>query len=73
LHHFRHRTQARPFAQKRAKPAAATLRQGADGHEGLFNLRARAVTVAILRKLLNASSFEKENQELRGWLDRRRD
>jgi DNA-binding NarL/FixJ family response regulator len=46
---------------------------GADGDEGLFNLRARAVTVAILRKLLNASSLERENQELRSWLDRHRD
>ncbi|UVC10833.1 response regulator transcription factor [Rhizobium sp. TH2] len=46
---------------------------GADGDEGLFNLRARAVTVAILRKLLNASSLEKEDQELRSWLDRHRD
>ncbi|CAN7382775.1 response regulator transcription factor [Rhizobium sp. LjRoot254] len=46
---------------------------GADGDEGLFNLRARAVAVAILRKLLNASSLEKEDQELRFWLDRHRD
>jgi DNA-binding NarL/FixJ family response regulator len=45
----------------------------ADGDEGLFNLRARAVTVAILRKLLNASSLEKEDQELRSWLGRQRD
>ncbi|KQT05100.1 two-component system response regulator [Rhizobium sp. Leaf391] len=46
---------------------------GIVGDEGTFNLRARAVSVAILRKLLNVSSLEREDQELRRWLSRHRD
>lgn len=46
---------------------------GTAGDEGTFNLRARAVSVAILRKLLNVSSLEREDQELRSWLSRHRD
>lgn len=46
---------------------------GITGDDGTFNLRARAVSVAILRKLLNVSSLEREDQELRSWLSRHRD
>ena len=33
-----------------------------------FNLRARAVTVAMLRKLLNYNALEKAEAELQHWL-----
>lgn len=36
--------------------------------EGAFNLRARAVTVAMLRKLLNYGALEKAEAELQNWL-----
>ncbi|MBC2771664.1 response regulator transcription factor [Rhizobium sp. AQ_MP] len=36
--------------------------------EGRFNLRARAVTVALLRKLLNYSALERAEAELNDWL-----
>ncbi|MCZ8178048.1 MAG: response regulator [Allorhizobium sp.] len=36
--------------------------------EGRFNLRARAVTVALLRKLLNYSALERAEAELADWL-----
>src|SRR5690606_29926523 len=36
--------------------------------EGRFNLRARAVTVALLRKLLNYSALERAEVELNEWL-----
>ncbi|WP_320198835.1 response regulator [Agrobacterium sp. rho-13.3] len=36
--------------------------------EGRYNLRCRAVTVALLRKLLNYSAIEKAEAELNGWL-----
>jgi DNA-binding NarL/FixJ family response regulator len=39
-----------------------------DGEEGRFNLRARAVTVALLRKLLNYSALERAEAELSDWL-----
>jgi DNA-binding NarL/FixJ family response regulator len=45
---------------------------GTDEEDGLFNLRTRAVTVAILRKLLNVSSLDKEDHELCSWLNRQR-
>ncbi|MDF2097058.1 response regulator transcription factor [Aquibaculum arenosum] len=38
--------------------------------EGRFNLRSRAVTVAMLRKLLNYSALEKAESELQEWLGR---
>ena len=41
---------------------------GAAGEVGRINLRARAVAVAILRKVLNVSSLEREDRELRAWL-----
>lgn len=41
---------------------------GAEGETGRINLRARAVAVAILRKMLNVSSLEREDRELRAWL-----
>ncbi len=34
--------------------------------EGWFNLRMRAVTVALMRKILNASALERAERELRG-------
>ena len=41
----------------------------ADDHEdGRYNLRARAVTVALLRKLLNYSALERAETELAEWL-----
>jgi len=39
-----------------------------DHEEGRFNLRARAVTVALLRKLLNYSALERAEAELVEWL-----
>lgn len=42
---------------------------GDDSEEGRFNLRTRAVTIAILRKLLNHSALEKAEAELAQWLD----
>ncbi len=36
-----------------------------------FNLRARAVTTAILRKLLNYGSLERAEADLQTWLDSR--
>lgn len=39
-----------------------------DVDEGRFNLRARAVTVALLRKLLNYSALERAEAELNEWL-----
>ena len=40
-----------------------------DDHEdSRFNLRARAVTVAMLRKLLNYSALERAESELAEWL-----
>jgi DNA-binding NarL/FixJ family response regulator len=39
-----------------------------DSDEGRFNLRARAVTVALLRKLLNYSALERAESELTEWL-----
>ena len=42
---------------------------GEDGEEGRFNLRTRAITIAILRKLLNHNALEKAETELAQWLD----
>lgn len=42
---------------------------GEDGEEGRFNLRTRAITIAILRKLLNHNSLEKAEAELASWLE----
>lgn len=39
-----------------------------DHEDGRFNLRARAVTVALLRKLLNYSALERAEVELTEWL-----
>lgn len=39
-----------------------------ESDEGRFNLRARAVTVALLRKLLNYSALERAEAELAEWL-----
>ncbi|MFN4206136.1 MAG: response regulator [Agrobacterium albertimagni] len=39
-----------------------------ESDEGRFNLRARAVTVALLRKLLNYSALERAEAELNDWL-----
>jgi len=43
------------------------------GPEGsqTFNLRARAVNVAILRKLLNRTALEQAEAELQAWINRR--
>lgn len=43
-----------------------------DATEALFNLRARAVSVALLRKLVNRTALEQAEQELQAWLDRRK-
>lgn len=40
------------------------------GEDGQFNLRARAVTTAILRKLLNYGALERAETDLQNWLDR---
>ncbi|MHB0950762.1 MAG: response regulator [Allorhizobium sp.] len=42
---------------------------GEDGEEGRFNLRTRAITIAILRKLLNHNALEKAEAELASWLE----
>lgn len=39
-----------------------------EADEGRYNLRARAVTVALLRKLLNYSALERAEAELAEWL-----
>lgn len=39
-----------------------------DDDEGRYNLRARAVTVALLRKLINYSALEKAEHDLSLWL-----
>ena len=44
---------------------------GDDHEDGRFNLRARAVTVAFLRKLLNYSALERAEAELQEWLEGR--
>ena len=43
-------------------------RPEAGGDEPVLNLRARAVSVAILRKLLNHGALERAEADLRGWL-----
>jgi DNA-binding NarL/FixJ family response regulator len=45
--------------------------RGEDGEASPVNLRTRAVGLAVMRKLLNASSLEREEQDLRAWLGRR--
>ncbi len=40
-----------------------------DKPDSRFNLRTRAITVALLRKLLNHSALEKAEEELAQWLD----
>lgn len=40
----------------------------ASTHDGAFNLRARAVSVAILRKLLNYGAIERAEAELAVWI-----
>ncbi|MHC1551609.1 response regulator transcription factor [Phyllobacterium sp. K27] len=40
-----------------------------DGHDGQFNLRARAVAVAFMRKLINYNGLERSEVELNEWLD----
>lgn len=41
---------------------------GSDYPDARFNLRARAVTTAMLRKLLNYGALERAEAELQGWL-----
>lgn len=45
---------------------------GETGRADALNLRARAVTVAILRKLLNHGGLERAEAELQSWLSARR-
>ncbi|MGO4449826.1 response regulator [Phyllobacterium sp. TAF24] len=40
-----------------------------DDHDGRFNLRARAVAVAFMRKLINFHGLERSEIELNEWLD----
>lgn len=40
-----------------------------DGGDAQFNLRARAVTTALLRKLLNCGAMERAEAELQDWLE----
>lgn len=42
---------------------------GTQQESGRVNLRARAVAVAILRKVVNVSSLEREERELQAWLN----
>ena len=39
------------------------------GADSQFNLRTRAVTAAVLRKLLNYGALERAEAELQDWLD----
>ncbi len=41
----------------------------AEGGDVQFNLRARAVTTALLRKLLNSGAMERAEAELQDWLE----
>jgi hypothetical protein len=41
---------------------------GEDEPDGRYNLRTRAVTIAILRKLLNYNALEKAEKELAEWV-----
>jgi DNA-binding NarL/FixJ family response regulator len=43
---------------------------GGQDDDGRFNLRARAVAVAFLRKLLNHSALERAEADLSAWLAR---
>ena len=43
-------------------------RVGEDGVEGRYNLRSRAVAVALMRKLINYSALERAEAELNEWL-----
>ncbi len=43
---------------------------GGRGDTGRYNLRGRAVSVAILRRLLNLPTLERAEADLRDWLDR---
>ncbi|MCB5204894.1 response regulator transcription factor [Neorhizobium sp. T786] len=43
-------------------------RMGDDSEEGRYNLRSRAVAVAVLRKLINYSALERAEIELNEWL-----
>jgi DNA-binding NarL/FixJ family response regulator len=43
--------------------------RGSRNSESRYNLRARAVTTAILRKLLNYGALERAEAELQDWLD----
>jgi DNA-binding NarL/FixJ family response regulator len=43
-------------------------RVGEDVEEGRYNLRGRAVAVALLRKLINYSALERAEAELNEWL-----
>ena len=45
-----------------------SAREPSAREDAVFNLRARAVTVAMLRKLLNYGALEKAEAELRHWL-----
>lgn len=45
---------------------------GAPDDEASFNLRGRAVTTAILRKLLNYGALERAEADLQDWLNARR-
>jgi DNA-binding NarL/FixJ family response regulator len=46
---------------------------GDRGDAGRYNLRGRAVSVAILRRLLNLPTLERAEADLRDWLDRQQD
>lgn len=43
---------------------------GGSGEEAVFNLRTRAVSVAMLRKLLNRTALEQAEEEFRRWRER---
>lgn len=47
------------------------LHEGTPAAEGTFNLRARAVATAFLRKLLNHGALERAEADLADWLARR--
>lgn len=53
-----------------AKLDVHRLQRGA-GDTTVINLRARAVGIAVMSKLLNASLLEREERDLKAWLDKR--
>lgn len=57
--------------QNRLQQIYAKLEVQGPGSDGVLNLRARAVAVAMLRKLLNQGALERAEADLQAWLNGR--